>query len=54
MKIGLLKSTAEGRNNHGQAIYPKGAWTIWKNGDFYGWNWSWERLWEWVWKKAKF
>lgn len=40
MKIELLKSTAAGRNNHGQAIYPEGAWTIWKNGNFYGWNWS--------------
>ena len=51
MHIDLLKATATGRNARGQAIYPEGAWTVWKDGNFIGWNWSWDRLWSWLWKE---
>lgn len=50
MHIELRKAVIEGRNKHDQAIYPCGAWTIWKDGKFVGWNWHWDHLWDLVWK----
>jgi hypothetical protein len=53
MRIELLKATAEGRDMQGRAIYPLGSWTVWKDGQFYGWNWDWQRLWSWLWNDAR-